>query len=95
MVILTQLYWLLILSLVVASISWTVTQEEIFKEPRDAAKQRSEKSANILPTLPPDHPDADAVCLIQSFYSLAVNLAERRGTNVNHPRHLQKVTRTR
>ena len=48
MVILTQLYWLLILSLVVASISWTVTQEEIFKEPRDAAKKGSEKSANIL-----------------------------------------------
>ena len=48
MVLLTQLYWLLILSLVVASISWTVTQEEIFKEPREAAKKRSEKSDNIL-----------------------------------------------
>ena len=48
MLILTQLYWLLILSLVVASISWTVTQEEIFKEPRDAAKKRSERGSNIL-----------------------------------------------
>ena len=48
MPILSQLYWLLILSLVVASISWTVTQEEIFKEPRDAAKNRSEKGANIF-----------------------------------------------
>ena len=48
MPILTDLYWLLILSLVVASISWTVTQEEIFKEPRDAAKKRSEKGSNIL-----------------------------------------------
>jgi len=57
--------------------------------------EAGETGANILPALPPDHPDADAVCLIQSFYSLAVNLAERRGTNVNHPRHLQKVTRTR
>jgi hypothetical protein len=48
MPILTQLYWLLILSLVVASISWTVTQEEIFEEPREAAKKRSEKASNIL-----------------------------------------------
>jgi hypothetical protein len=48
MPILTQLYWLLILSLVVASVSWTVTQEEIFEEPRDAAKKRSEKASNIL-----------------------------------------------
>jgi glutamine---fructose-6-phosphate transaminase (isomerizing) len=48
-----------------------------------------------LPALPSDHPDADAVCLIQSFYGLAVRLAERRGTDVEKPRHLQKVTRTR
>jgi glutamine---fructose-6-phosphate transaminase (isomerizing) len=48
-----------------------------------------------LPALAPDHPDADAVCLIQSFYGLIVRLAERRGTNANRPRHLQKVTRTR
>ncbi len=48
-----------------------------------------------LPALTPDHPDADAVCLIQSFYGLIVRLADRRGTNVNRPRHLQKVTRTR
>ena len=48
MPILTQLYWLLILSLVVASIAWTVTQEEIFEEWRDAAKKRSEKASNIL-----------------------------------------------
>ncbi len=46
---LTQLYWLLILSLVVASIAWTVTQETIFEEWRDAAKKRSEDSTtNIL-----------------------------------------------
>jgi glutamine---fructose-6-phosphate transaminase (isomerizing) len=48
-----------------------------------------------LPALKPDHPDADAVCLIQSFYSLAIEVAARRGTDVNRPRHLQKVTRTR
>jgi len=48
-----------------------------------------------LPALAPDHPDADAVCLIQSFYALVVALAQSRGTNVDRPRHLQKVTRTR
>ena len=45
--------------------------------------------------LAPDHPDADAICLIQSFYGFAVQLAERRGVGHKHPRHLQKVTRTR
>jgi glucosamine--fructose-6-phosphate aminotransferase (isomerizing) len=48
-----------------------------------------------LPALPPDHPDVDAVALIQSFYATAVQIAERRGTDVDRPRHLQKVTRTR
>ena len=45
---LTQLYWLLILSLVVASIAWTVTQEKIFEEPRNFAKKKSETSRNLL-----------------------------------------------
>jgi glucosamine--fructose-6-phosphate aminotransferase (isomerizing) len=48
-----------------------------------------------LPVLAPDHPDADAICLIQSFYAFLVRLAARRGTDVDRPRHLQKVTRTR
>jgi glutamine---fructose-6-phosphate transaminase (isomerizing) len=48
-----------------------------------------------LATLPPDHPETDAVCLIQSFYALAVRLARRLGTDVDRPRHLRKVTRTR
>jgi glucosamine--fructose-6-phosphate aminotransferase (isomerizing) len=48
-----------------------------------------------LPALLPDYPDADAVCLIQSFYALAVRIAERRGTDIDRPRHLQKVIRTR
>src|SRR5712691_5167746 len=54
-----------------------------------------EPMAGRLPALAPDHPDVDAVCLIQSFYALLVLLAERRGTDVDQPRHLQKVTRTR
>ena len=48
MPILLQIYWLLILSLVVASIAWTVTQEAIFEEPREAARRLSESSKNIL-----------------------------------------------
>jgi glucosamine--fructose-6-phosphate aminotransferase (isomerizing) len=51
--------------------------------------------AGILPALAPDHPDTDAVCLIQTFYALAIRVAQSRGTNVDLPRHLQKVTRTR
>ena len=48
-----------------------------------------------LPVLPPDHPDADPICMVQSFYALLVKLAARRGTDADRPRHLQKVTRTR
>jgi glucosamine--fructose-6-phosphate aminotransferase (isomerizing) len=48
-----------------------------------------------LPVLAADHPDADAICLIQSFYAFLVRLAAHRGTDVDQPRHLLKVTRTR
>jgi len=48
-----------------------------------------------LPALSPDHPETDAVCLIQSFYAMLIRLAERLGTDVDRPRHLRKVTRTR
>ncbi len=39
----TQIVWLLILAVPVACISWTVTHEEIFREPRDfcIAKSRT------------------------------------------------------
>jgi hypothetical protein len=36
----TQIFWLVILSMVVASIAWTVTQEEIFKEWREFCDDR-------------------------------------------------------
>jgi glucosamine--fructose-6-phosphate aminotransferase (isomerizing) len=52
-------------------------------------------TATYLPTLPSDHPDTDALCLIQSFYGFLVELAVLRGTDLMAPRHLQKVTRTR
>jgi glucosamine--fructose-6-phosphate aminotransferase (isomerizing) len=51
--------------------------------------------AGRLPTLPPGHPETDAVCLVQSFYAMLIRLAERLGVDVDRPRHLQKVTRTR
>lgn len=54
-----------------------------------------DSAADGLPALAPDHPDTDAICLIQSLYGLLVQLGERRGTNIDQPRHLRKVTRTR
>ena len=38
---LEQIYGIVIVSLVVASISWTVTQEEIFREWRDVCEEKS------------------------------------------------------
>jgi glucosamine--fructose-6-phosphate aminotransferase (isomerizing) len=57
--------------------------------------EHGEPVAGRLPALAPGHADTDAVCLIQSFYLLLIRLAERRGTDVDRPRHLQKITRTR
>jgi len=51
--------------------------------------------ARDLPVPSRDHPDTDAVRLIQSFYRLAVRLAKNRGLDVDQPRHLRKITRTR
>ncbi len=53
------------------------------------------RQSGRLPALAPDHADADAICLIQSFYAFLIELAARRGTDVDRPRHLHKVTRTR
>jgi len=53
------------------------------------------RQSGRLPFLAADHPDADAICMIQSFYALLVRLAVERGTDADQPRHLQKVTRTR
>ncbi len=54
-----------------------------------------EKMPGRLLALVPDQADADAICLIQSFYAFLVGLAARRGADIERPRHLQKVTRTR
>src|SRR5438105_7001523 len=47
--------------------------------------------AGRLPALASTHPDADAICLIQSLYALAIDLAARRGTAVDRPRHLKTI----
>jgi hypothetical protein len=37
-----QLIWLFVLAIPVAAISWTITHEEIFREPREYCAQQSE-----------------------------------------------------
>jgi len=51
--------------------------------------------AHDLPMLAPEQADADAICQIQAFYGLLLQLAARRGGDIDRPRHLQKVTTTR
>jgi glucosamine--fructose-6-phosphate aminotransferase (isomerizing) len=48
-----------------------------------------------LSALAPEYPEADAICLIESCYAMAVCLARLRGTEIDRPHHLEKVTRTR
>ena len=42
-----QVFWLVILSVATASIAWTVTQEEVFREWRDVCKEKSETCRSI------------------------------------------------
>ena len=44
----TQIFWLVILSVVVACVAWTVTQEEIFIEWREFCEKKSKSSRNLL-----------------------------------------------
>ena len=43
-----QIFWIVILSLVVASIAWTVTQEEIFREWREVCVDKSKSCRTVL-----------------------------------------------
>ena len=43
-----QLAYLLLLALPIACASWTVTHEEVFREPRDFCKEKSEKCRPLL-----------------------------------------------
>jgi hypothetical protein len=42
-----QFIWLLILSIPVACVSWTVTHEEVFREPRDYCHRQSQSARNL------------------------------------------------
>jgi hypothetical protein len=44
----TQLCWLFLLSVPVACVAWTVTHEELFREPRDFCERRSKESSSFL-----------------------------------------------
>jgi glutamine---fructose-6-phosphate transaminase (isomerizing) len=55
----------------------------------------SDNTPGRLPTLAPDQADADAICLVATFYGLLPRLAAQRGADIDSPPHLQKVTRTR
>ncbi len=48
MLISEQIFWLVILSMIVASIAWTITQEEIFREWREYCDDRSKNCETTL-----------------------------------------------
>jgi len=43
-----QVFWLFILALPIACIAWTVTHEEVFKEPREYCLYKSKKCKGII-----------------------------------------------
>lgn len=43
-----QIFWLVIIAAAVASVAWTITQEEIFREPREYMADRSKKAKSFL-----------------------------------------------
>ncbi len=44
----TQIAWLFILAIPIACIAWTVTHEEVFREPRDYCIRRSKEGKTLL-----------------------------------------------
>lgn len=45
---LTQIVWLFVLAIPIACIAWTVTHEEVFREPREYCINRSKNDKSIL-----------------------------------------------
>jgi len=43
----TQITWLFILAIPIACIAWTVTHEEVFREPREYCEKRHRQGKNI------------------------------------------------
>lgn len=48
MTIATQIIWLFVLAIPISCISWTVTHEEIFREPHEWCVKRSQSGRSIL-----------------------------------------------
>lgn len=44
----TQILWLFLLAIPIACIAWTVTHEEVFKEPRDYCSNRCKTGKTLL-----------------------------------------------
>lgn len=44
----TEVVWLLLLALPIASVSWTITHEELFREPREYCEKRSRESRTLF-----------------------------------------------
>ena len=44
----SQVVWLFVLALPVASVAWTVTHEELFREPREYCVGKSEQSGSLF-----------------------------------------------
>ena len=44
----TQLIWLFVLAMPIACIAWTVTHEEVFREPRDFCERGSKEGRTLL-----------------------------------------------
>ncbi len=43
-----QIIWLFVLAIPIASVAWTVTHEEIFREPREYCEERSRSANSVL-----------------------------------------------
>lgn len=44
----TQIFWLFVLALPIACVAWTVTHEEVFREPREYCVRRSKESKLVF-----------------------------------------------
>jgi len=44
----TQTFWLFLLAIPIACIAWTVTHEEVFREPREFCVNRSERGKSLF-----------------------------------------------
>ncbi|HWR35201.1 MAG TPA: hypothetical protein VN622_04940, partial [Clostridia bacterium] len=43
-----QIVWLLVLAIPIASVAWTVTHEEVFREPREFCSRQTQEAPSLL-----------------------------------------------